>query len=120
MERCATCCRTPKSAHSVPEIQVTDGRIYLKTGDTKVGILHRGSGHYGHAGRDSLYVRFSGEPARTDRAARTPGCLPREELSPTAKSTSILELEKSPVNELGGLFRGQRLEYHGSSPRAPS
>ena len=25
-----------------------------------------------------------------------------------------LELEKSPVNELGGLFRGQRLEYHGT------
>ena len=62
-----------RSATSVPEIQVTDGRIYLKTGDTKSAFYIANAEVTVTPGRNALYFRFSGEPARTDRAARATG-----------------------------------------------
>jgi hypothetical protein len=103
-----------KSATSVPEIQVTDGRIYLKTGDTKSAFYIGSADVTVTPGRDSLYFRFSGEPARTDRAARTAGLFSARGTFSNGKLDMDLELEKSPVNELGGLLRGARLGYHGT------
>jgi uncharacterized protein involved in outer membrane biogenesis len=103
-----------KPAQSLPEIQVTDGRIYLKTGDTKSAFYIASADITVTPRRDSLYVRFSGEPARTDRSARTTGLLVAKGTIAAGKVDMDLELESSPVNEIGGLFRGQRLEYHGT------
>ena len=99
---------------SVPEIQVTDGRIYLKIGDNKSAFYIAGADVTVTPQRDSLYVRFSGEPARTDRSARTTGLFTARGTLSAGNVDLDLELEKSPVNELGGLLRGSGLEYHGT------
>lgn len=103
-----------KTARSLPEIQVSDGRIYLKTGQTKSAFFISAADITVTPQRDGLYVRFSGEPSRTDRSARTAGLFTGRGTISESKVDIDLELEKSPVNELGGLFRGQRLEYHGT------
>ena len=103
-----------RSARSLPEIQVSDGRIYLKNGHTKAAFYISTADITVTPRSDSLYVRFSGEPARTDRASRASGLFTASGTISENKVDIDLELEKSPVNELGGLFRGQRLEYHGT------
>ena len=62
-----------KSARQMPEIQVSDGRIYLKNGQTKSAFFINAADITVSPQRGSLYVRFSGEPARSDRASRTTG-----------------------------------------------
>ncbi len=103
-----------KSATSVPEIQVTDGRIYLKIGDTKSAFYIASADITVTPGRNALYFRFSGEPARTDRAARTAGLFTARGTFGGGNLDMDLELEKSPVNELGALLRGAGLGYHGT------
>ena len=103
-----------RTGSSVPEIQVTDGRIYLKTGDTKSAFYIANANVTVTPRRDSLYIQFEGEPARTDRSARTAGLFTVQGTLSGGNLDLDLELEKSPVDELGGLIRGQRLEYHGS------
>ena len=85
---------------------MTDGRIYLKTGDTKSAFYIAGADVTVTPGPESLYFRFSGEPARTDHAARTTGLFSARGTFSNGKLDMDLELEKSPVNELGGLLRG--------------
>lgn len=99
---------------SVPEIQVTDGRIFFKVGDNKSSFYIAGSDVTVTPRRDSLYLRFSGEPARTDRSARTTGLFTARGTLSASNVDLDFELEKSPVNELGGLLRGRGLEYHGT------
>jgi len=103
-----------RTGGSVPEIQVTDGRIYLKTGNTKSAFYIANANVTVTPRRDSLYIQFEGEPARTDRSARTAGLFRAQGTLSGGNLDLDLELEKSPVDELGGLIRGQRLEYHGS------
>lgn len=103
-----------KSTRSLPEIQVSDGRIYLKHGHNKAAFYISAADITVTPRSDSLYVRFSGEPARTDRASRASGLFTASGTISESKVDIDLELEKSPVNELGGLFRGQRFAYHGT------
>jgi hypothetical protein len=103
-----------RTGGSVPEIQVSDGRIYLKTGDTKSAFYIANADVTVTPRRDSLYIQFEGEPARTDRSARAAGLFKVQGTLSGGNLDLDLELEKSPVDELGGLIRGRRLEYHGS------
>lgn len=103
-----------RTGGSVPEIQVTGGRIYLKTGDTKSAFYIANADVTIAPRPDSLRISFEGEPARTDRNARSTGLF---RASGTLSGGSLdldLELDNSPVDELGGLLRGRRLEYHGT------
>lgn len=103
-----------KAAHSLPEIQVTDGKIFLKDGDTKSAFFIGAAEVTVTPRNDGLSIRFSGEPARTDRSARAAGLITARGTLTGGKLDLDLELEQSPVDELGGLFRGRRLEYHGT------
>ncbi|HYP06205.1 MAG TPA: AsmA family protein, partial [Bryobacteraceae bacterium] len=102
-----------KRAQSVPEIQVSDGHIFLKLDDTKSAFYIAAADVTITPRRDSLAIRFAGEPARTDRSARSAGLMTARGTLTGGNLDLDLELEESPVDELGGLLRGRRLEYHG-------
>lgn len=103
-----------KTTQYVPEIQVSDGRIYLKTGNVKSTFYIANADITITPSQNSLGLRFAGEPARTDRAARAAGLFTARGTFAGGNLNLDLELEKSPVDELGGLIRGHRLEYHGA------
>lgn len=98
----------------VPEIQVTDGRFFLKTGNNKSAFYIANADVTVSPASDALYLRFSGEPARSDRASHMSALFTANGYLKGGNLNLDLELEKSPVNELGGLIRGNRLQYHGS------
>lgn len=102
------------STGAVPQVQVSDGRIFLKTGLTKSAFYIAEADVTISPRRDGLGIRFSGEPARTDRSSRSVGLITARGALTDGNLDLELELEKSPVDELGGLLRGRRLEYHGS------
>ena len=102
------------STGSVPQLQVSDGRIFLKTGLTKSAFYIAEADVTISPGRDGLGIRFSGEPARTDRSSRSVGLITARGALTGGNLDLDIELDKSPVDELGGLLRGRRLEYHGS------
>ena len=102
------------ASSALPEVQIEDGRISFKFGDLKSPYFISSANVTVSPRRDSLYVKFEGEPARTDRSARTTGLVTVRGNVSTTYADLDLELEKSPVDELGGLLRGRRLEYHGT------
>ncbi len=102
------------TAQSVPEIQVSDGRIYLKNGETKSAFYIAAADVTISPRRDGIGIRFEGEPARTDRSARTAGAISARGELVGGHLNLDLQVENSPVDELGGLLRGRLLEYHGS------
>src|SRR5690242_20747529 len=67
-------------AHSVPDIQIFDGRLNFKFGDTKSVFYISGADVdiYPNADGD-VVIRFSGAPARTDRGSQAFGLLRSEE-----------------------------------------
>jgi AsmA family len=105
----------------LPEFRVRGGRLNFKFGDTKSVFYFTGtdldidppSGPHG-----PFDVRFSGEPARTDRPAHGFGKFSgrgRWQPSPSAdgRLDLSLDLERSSIGELVTLVHGQDLGIHG-------
>lgn len=109
----------------LPVIQVRNGRLNFKFGDTKSSFYLTDanidvSPQSGAPG--SFDVRFSGSPARTDRAAQGFGAFNGRGRWITASNTASknessldlnLELEKSDIDEMARLFRGRSFGLHG-------
>lgn len=105
--------------HTVPDIQIRDGRLNFKFGDTKSVFYISGADVdiYPNASGD-VVIRFSGAPARTDRG--TPAF---SELSARGMLRSGpggedrlnlgLRLERTAISEMVRLFNGRDLGVHG-------
>ncbi len=104
-----------------PEIQVRNGRINFKFGDTKSSFYLTDanidvSPLSGTPG--SFDIRFSGSPARTDRAAQGFGAFNGRGRWIAAHNNESrldlnLELEKSDIDEMARLLRGRSFGLHG-------
>ncbi len=105
----------------LPEIQVRNGRLNFKFGDTKSSfyLTNANIDIWPQSGSPGSFdVRLSGSPARTDRTAQGFGALNgrgRWITSPNRESRLDLnlELEKSDIDEMARLVRGRTLGLHG-------
>jgi hypothetical protein len=110
--------KNPGRAARLPEIRVRGGRLnfrldnvksifYITNADLDVVPPDEPGGAYS--------LRFSGEPARTDRAAQGLGRLTgRMQWEPEQDKVSLsAELEKSPIADLTVLTIGRDLGIHG-------
>ncbi len=104
---------------SFPDIQIVNGRIDFKFGllksvfyinDADVDIYPNSSG--------DLVVSFSGEPARTDRGAQGFGRFSARGLLHNTggmedRLEMAMQLQRSALSELAGLFDGRDFGVHG-------
>jgi len=105
----------------LPVIQVRNGRLNFKFGDTKSSFYLTDANidvSPQSAAPGSFDFRFSGSPARTDRAAQGFGALNgrgRWVSVPNKESVFDLnfELEKSDIDEMARLVRGRSFGLHG-------
>jgi hypothetical protein len=107
--------------HTVPDIQIIDGRLNFKFGDTKsvfyisgadVEIVPNANG--------DVAIRFSGAPARTDRASQAFGQLSARGLLHSSANGEDqlnmgLRLERTAISEMVRLFNARDLGVHGSA-----
>jgi hypothetical protein len=106
-------------AGEFPAIQVRNGRIYFKFGDTKsVFYLSDSDLDVDPLGESRLDVRFSGQPSRTDQAAQTLGVLLARGIwkRPAGKEPELdihAELEPSAISELARIIEGRGIGLHG-------
>lgn len=104
---------------ALPAIQVRNGRINFKFGETKsVFYLSESDLDITRLDETRMDVRFSGQPARTDHAARSFGqLLARGTWKRSDKAESELdvnaELERSAISELARLIEGESIGFHG-------
>ncbi len=98
---------------SLPEIQISDGRINFKFGQTKSAFYLTDTDLTVTPTADGAEIRFSCAPARTDRAQQGYGLFSGRGRIREGRIELDAELEKSPVEELVTLVRGQSLGVHG-------
>jgi hypothetical protein len=104
----------------LPSIQVRNGRINFKFGDTKsVFYLSNSDLDIHPLDANRMDVRFAGQPARTDQAAQSFGMLlARGTWKRSAHSETELdvnaELERSAITELAKFFEGRGIGLHGA------
>lgn len=105
--------------HTVPDIQIRDGRLNLKFGDTKSVFFISGADVdiYPNENGD-VVIRFSGAPARTDRGSLGLGQLSARGLlrsGPNGEDVLNmgLRLERTAILEVARLFNGRDLGVHG-------
>ena len=105
--------------HTIPDIQISGGRLNFKFGDTKsifyikdadVDVYPNPSGQ--------LVIRFSGLPARSDRGAQTFGEISARGLlrfggDGENQLSMGLRLERTSVSELVRLFNTRDVGVHG-------
>jgi hypothetical protein len=105
--------------HSVPDIQIRDGRLNFKFGDTKsVFFIQAADVDVYPDSSGEVVIRFSGAPARTDQGSQAFGQLSARGLLRPAQGgesqLSIgLHLERTAISELVRLFNGRDLGVHG-------
>jgi len=114
--------RSPTSASqrsSVPDIQIRGGRINFKFGDTK-SVFYISDADVDVYPNDNgeVVIRFSGAPARTDRASQSFGeFTARGLLRPGENGESQLNmglhLDRTAISELMRLFHGSDIGVHG-------
>jgi len=104
---------------SVPDIEISDGRINFKFGMVKsVFYISNADVSIYPKSDDSVIVDFSGEPARTDTGAQgfgrfsAKGLVHRPESGPDQVDMA-LHLERSALSELVRLFSVRDLGVHG-------
>src|SRR5579872_878953 len=111
---------TPKVVAALPRIEVREGRINFKFGDTK-SIFYIANVDLDAAARSEhgadWDLHFSGEPARTDR--RSPENGYRQSLTGTGhwKRDGVnfdVQLEKSALSEMSALIFGRDVGVHGT------
>jgi AsmA family len=104
---------------AVPDIQIRDGRLNFKFGDNKsvfyisdadVDVYPNESGE--------VVIRFSGAPARTDRASQDFGLLSARGLlrssgNGAGRLNLGIHLERTAISEVMRLFNGRDLGVHG-------
>lgn len=102
-----------------PALQVRDGRINFKFGDTKsVFYLSESDLDIDPLGENRLDIRFAGQPSRTDQAQQSFGMLLargtwKRPASGDAELDINAELEKSAISELARLIEGKSIGLHG-------
>ena len=103
----------------VPELQIRDGRLNFKFGDTK-SVFYISAADIDVYPDESgdVVIRFSGAPARTDRGSQNFGeltargmlrSLPHQE----DQLNMGLRLERTAISEVARLFNGSDLGVHG-------
>lgn len=108
------------AAVDLPEIQVREGRIYFKFGDTKSAfyLTNTSLDIWPRSEAGTFSLRFTGEPARTDRMAQGFGTLNARgvwtaSVNAESKLDLNVELERSAVAEMTQLIRGRDYGLHG-------
>lgn len=105
------------TARRLPAIQVRSGRINFKAGDVKSVFYFTNADvdlAPADAGPATWSIRFSGEPARTDRPARGLGRITGKGWwRPGERLELTLELEKSYLEEITALLAGRDLGLRG-------
>lgn len=99
-----------------PGIYVRNGRINFKFADTKTVFYFMNTDvdvDPPARGSSDWDLRFSGEPARTDRPARGFGSLAARGRFNGSRIDLDLQLEKSAVGEMIALVEGRHLGIHG-------
>jgi hypothetical protein len=106
-------------SHDLPDIQIRDGRLNFKFGDTK-SVFYISAADIDVYPNESgdVVIRFSGSPARTDRGSQNFGELSaRGMLHSSAHAEDQLNLglrlERTAISELARLFNGHDLGVHG-------
>ncbi|HTB18731.1 MAG TPA: AsmA family protein [Bryobacteraceae bacterium] len=104
---------------SVPDIQIRDGRINFKFGETKsvFYISDADVDVYPNETGD-VVIRFTGAPARTDQASQSFGALSARGLlqsAPNGESRLSMgvHLDRTAISELTRLFHGSDVGVHG-------
>ncbi len=107
--------KNPGSGGAIPAIEMQGGRINLKTGDVK-SVLYLADTDLrveaSESNPDQIDLRFTGEPARTDRPTRAFGELSgrgwlRRPVSGEASLDLNLAIQRSSVAEILTLARGR-------------
>ena len=106
-------------SQDLPDIQIRDGRLNFKFGDTK-SVFYISAADidvYPNASGD-VVIRFSGAPARTDRGSQNFGELSARGMlhsSPSAEDQLNLglRLERTAISEVVRLFNGRDMGLHG-------
>ena len=104
---------------NVPDIQIRDGRLNFKFGDTK-SVFYISAADidvYANESGDAV-IRFSGAPARTDRGSQNFGELSARGILHFSSSAEDqlnmgLRLERTAISELARLFNGRDMGVHG-------
>lgn len=105
--------------HSVPDIEISDARLDIKFGDTKsVFYITNADLEIYPNGNGDVVIRFSGEPARTDRGAQGFGRFTARGMLQAAASGEDrlnlgLHLERTSISDLMTLFFGRDIGVHG-------
>ena len=104
---------------NVPDIQIRDGRLNFKFGDTK-SVFYISAADIDVYPNESgdLVIRFSGAPARTDRGSQNFGELSARGILHFSSSAEDqlnmgLRLERTAISELARLFNGRDMGVHG-------
>lgn len=104
---------------TLPDIAIRDARINFKFGDTKsIFYISNADIDLSPNSDGDLVIRFSGDPARTDRTAAGFGRFTARGLlkSPHGGEAQLslgLHLERTSVSDLATLFYGQEIGVHG-------
>ncbi len=105
--------------HSVPDIQIRDGRLNFKFGDTK-SVFYISGADVDIYPNDSgdVVIRFSGAPARTDRGSPGFGQISARgmlQAGPDGEDqlNMGLRMERTAISEMARLFNGRDLGVHG-------
>ena len=106
-------------ARNVPDIQIRDGRLNFKFGDTK-SVFYISTADIDVYPNESgdVVIRFSGAPARTDRGSQNFGELTARGMlhaTPNAEAQLNLgvRLERTAISEVVRLFNGRDMGVHG-------
>ena len=106
-------------ARNLPDIQIRDGRLNFKFGDTKSVFYISGADVDVYPnGNGDVVIRFSGAPSRTDRGSLGFGQLSaRGMLHSTPNGEDQfnmgLRLERTAISEVARLFNGRDMGVHG-------
>ncbi len=111
------------SGATLPAIEITNGRLNFKSGDTKSVLYLDGTDltvEADSSSPDRFGIKFEGEPARTDRSARAMGRLSGRGMlqlgrSSGAESTIELSLnsERAAISEIMTMLEGRGIGLGG-------
>jgi hypothetical protein len=108
-----------RGSRNVPDIQIREGRLNFKFGDTK-SVFYISAADIDVYPNESgdLVIRFSGAPARTDRGSQNFGELSARGILHFSSNSEDqlnmgLRLERTAISELARLFNGRDMGVHG-------
>lgn len=105
--------------HAVPDIQISDGRLNFKFGDTKSVFYISGADVEIYPNQNGdVVIRFSGAPARSDRGWQTFGQISARGMLRSGPGGEDqlnlgLRMERTAISEVVHLFNARDLGVHG-------